>query len=98
MLGLLVDYNRIRLPAPYADADLVLLNPSLEVSFSRRLFWTNQLQYNNQQNTLALNSRLQWRFAPLSDLFIVYNDNQAVNPFSTRFRAVNVKLTYWLDL
>jgi len=45
-----------------------------------------------------LNSRLQWRFAPLSDLFVVYNDNYFVTDFAPKFRSLNLKFTYWLNI
>ncbi|NNK26851.1 MAG: hypothetical protein HKP06_01285, partial [Flavobacteriaceae bacterium] len=52
-----------------------------------------------QQENFSINTRLQWRFAPLSDLFIVYNDNYfADGVFAPRFRTLNAKLTYWLNL
>jgi len=44
------------------------------------------------------NSRLQWRFAPLSDLYLVYNDNYFTGDFGPRFRSINLKLTYWLNI
>ena len=42
----------------------------------------------------GINSRLQWRFAPLSNLFLVYNDNYFPNGFGPKFRSINLKLTY----
>jgi hypothetical protein len=42
---------------------------------------------------------LQWRFAPLSDLFLVYNDNYYTQGgILPNFRSINLKLTYWLNL
>jgi hypothetical protein len=42
--------------------------------------------------------RLQWRFAPLSDLYLVYNDNYHTDDLGPRFRSFNVKVTYWFDM
>lgn len=97
-LALSVNYDGIRLPDPYTDADLWLVTPRLEVTFSRSLFWTTLVQFRSQSKNLGINSRLQWRFAPLSDLFLVYNDNYLTSDFSPRFRSINLKLTYWLNL
>jgi hypothetical protein len=47
---------------------------------------------------LGINSRLQWRFAPLSDLYLVYNDNYYTREFGPVFRSINLKFTYWLSL
>jgi hypothetical protein len=97
-IGLALNYDQIRLPDPHPDADLWLLSPAIDVTFSRSLFWSTLVQYSNQRDNLGLNSRLQWRYAPLSDLYLVYNDNYFVNHFSPRSRSVNLKLTYWLNI
>jgi len=98
LLSVLVNYNNIRLPDPYPNADIWLISPKLDFTFSKSVFWSTLIQYSNQQDNLGINSRLQWRFAPLSDLFLVYNDNYFVNEFSPRFRSINLKLTYWLNI
>jgi hypothetical protein len=95
-LGL--DYNGIRLPDPYADADIFFTTFRSDITFSKSLFWNTLVQYSNRQENLGINSRLQWRFAPLSDLFLVYNDNYFTETFAPRFRSINLKLTYWLNI
>ena len=97
-LSLLFDYNKIELPAPYASADLWLLSPKIDITFSKSIFWSTLVQYSNQKDNLGFNSRLQWRFAPLSDLFIVYNDNYFINSFEPKNRSFNLKFTYWLNI
>ena len=106
-LLLKADYNRIRLPQPYNSADLFLVGPRFDLTLTRKVFFTTFLQYNSQINNLNINSRFQWRFKPVSDLFIVYTDNYGTeDPFSpaSRFmlwqknRALIVKLTYWFNL
>lgn len=97
-ISLAVNYDGIRLPEPYANADIWLLTPRAEITFSKSLFWSTLIQYSNQRDNLGINTRLQWRFAPLSDLFLVYNDNYFVNQFSPSFRSINLKVTYWLNL
>jgi hypothetical protein len=98
VLSMGVNYDRIRLPDPHADADLWLLTPEVDVTFSKSLFWSTLVQYSTQRNSFGINSRLQWRFAPLSDLFLVYNDNYFTDRFSPRFRSLTLKMTYWLNL
>lgn len=93
-----MNYDGIRLPAPYSDADLWLLTPRMDITFSKSLFWSTIVQYSNQRDNLGINSRLQWRFAQLSDLYLVYNDNYYTRDFGPRFRSVNLKVTYWLNL
>ncbi len=97
-LSLEVNYDRISLPEPFPSADLVLISPRIDLTFSKSVFWSTLIQYSNQRDNLGINSRLQWRFAPLSDLFIVYNDNYFVNSFQPRNRSINLRLTYWLNI
>lgn len=98
-ISLLLDYNKIRLPKPYSSADIFFATARAEITFNKSLFWNTLLQFSNQIDNFGINSRLQWRFAPLSDLYLVYNDNYITNEtFSPRYRSLSLKLTYWLDL
>lgn len=90
--------DRIELPAPYPSATILLVGPRFDVTFSKSMFWATFIQYSNQRQNFSINTRLQWRFAPLSDLFIVYNDNYDTTLFTPRFRSINLKLTYWLNI
>lgn len=97
-ISLAFNYDKISLPDPHPSASLWLISPKVEITFSKSLFWSTLVQYSNQRDNLGFNSRLQWRFAPLSDLYIVYNDNYFVNQFSPRYRSINLKFTYWLNI
>jgi hypothetical protein len=76
----------------------VLISPKIDLTFSKFLFWSTLIQYSNQKNNLGINSRLQWRFAPLSDLYLVYNDNYFTGEFTPTYRSINLKFTYWVNL
>lgn len=93
-----VNYDRVELPKPYPTANIILLSPKFDITFSKSVFWSTLIQYSNQRDNLGINSRLQWRFAPLSDLFLVYNDNYYTQDFGARFRSINLKLSYWLNV
>ena len=94
-----INYDNIDLPEPYPDAKIWLIGPKLDVTFNKSLFWATFIQYSTQSENFSVNTRLQWRFAPLSDLFVVYNDNYFTdNVFAPRVRSFNVKLTYWLNI
>ncbi len=96
-LGL--ERNDIWLPEPYGNLDLTLANARFEVNFATNLFWTTFLQYNTQADNFNVNSRLQWRFAPMSDVFLVYTDNYAVEGlFGPKDRSLVLKVNYWLNL
>ena len=97
-ISLQFNYDQIDLPEPYSSANIWLISPNVDITFSKSIFWSTLIQYSNQRDNLGFNSRLQWRFAPLSDLFLVYNDNYFVNTFSPRFRSINLKLSYWLNI
>lgn len=92
-------YNRLRMPEPYNDADLFLIGTRFDFTFTRKLFFTTLVQYNNQLENINLNARFQWRYKPVSDFFLVYTDNYFTSPFlKTRNRAVVFKVTYWLNV
>ncbi len=91
-------YDKISLPDPFPSADIWIVSQNFDVTFSKSIFWSTIFQYSSRNNNIGVNTRLQWRFAPLSDLFIVYNDNYATDVFSPRNRSLNLKLTYWLNL
>jgi hypothetical protein len=65
-------FNNIVFPNPYGSTNLVLLQPRVEWNFSTKLFWTTFVQYNTQSNNFNINSRLQYRYKPMSDFFLVY--------------------------
>ena len=93
-----VNYDGIKLPEPYESANYWLITPRMDVTFNKSLFFNAMMQYSNQRENFGINARLQWRFAPLSDLFLVYNDNYNSTEFTPRFRSINLKMTYWLNL
>ena len=93
-----VNYDKIRLPDPYSDANIWLVSPKVDITFNKSFFWSTLVQYSSQRKNLGVNSRLQWRFAPLSDLYLVYNDNYFTDDFGPRFRSINLKLKYWLNI
>ena len=98
LLNLTARYDAIRLPEPQADADFWLVSPEVDITFTKTLFWSTLVQYSNQRDNLGINSKMQWRFAPLSDLYLVYNDNYFTKDFGPKFRSINLKITYWLNL
>lgn len=94
-ITLSASYNHIKMPAPWNATDFWLIGPRIDVTFTNKLFFTTFVQYNNQQQNINLNTRLQWRYRPASDLFVVYTDNYYPAPLSVRNRAFVLKFTYW---
>lgn len=87
-------YNQLKFPGVYGQKEFHLIGSSVEILFSNRMFWTTFFQYNTQIENVNINSRFQWRYRPLSDLFVVYTDNYT-DTFIGKNRGVVVKLVYW---
>jgi hypothetical protein len=92
------NYNHVDLPAPWLKRDLWLIGPRVDVTMTNKLFFTAFAQYNEQQKNVNLNTRLQWRYKPASDLYIVYTDNYFPENFNVKNRALVLKLTYWWNM
>jgi hypothetical protein len=58
-LSLILNYDKINLPDPYASADIWLVSPKVDITFSKSVFWSTLVQYSNQRDNLGFNSRLQ---------------------------------------
>lgn len=102
--SLSLEQNEIEFAEGYGKASLTLLSQRSEINFSNSLFWITFFQYNTQQNNFNINSRLQWRYLPMSDLYLVYTDNYFTNPMTgtgllqPRNKAIVFKLNYWLTI
>ena len=97
--SLSLNYDHIDLGNGFSSENIWLIRPKVDFTFTKNIFWSSYVQYSSQSDNLGINSRLQWRFAPLSDLYIVYNDNYyTINSLVPRTRSLNLKLTYWLNM
>ena len=98
-------YNDLRLPQPWGHANFWLVGPRFDVTLTNTLYFTTFVQYNEQQRNMNVNTRVQWRYKPASDLFLVWTDNylpEYLQPgqnipglFSVRNRALVLKCAYW---
>lgn len=96
----------IKLPKPYNAVRYFLLGPKAEMSLNRSMFLSTFFQYNTQANNTNINARFQWRFKPVSDLYLVYTDNYFsesigrynVNAWAPKNRALVLKITYWFNV
>jgi hypothetical protein len=96
-IAITASYNDISLPDPYNNAQLILIGPKLDLTFTDKLFLSTFIQYNNQVDNINLNMRFQWRFAPVSDLYIVYTGNSYTTDFANKNRGIVIKLSYWFN-
>ncbi|MFD2099440.1 carbohydrate binding family 9 domain-containing protein [Flagellimonas iocasae] len=94
--GLTYDYNDIRLADGYGSKNLHLVRFNGNISFSNKLFFTNVLQYTSRNDNFSAFSRLQWRYSPMSDIFLIYNENHDTTGLGIKNRSIVLKVTYWL--
>jgi hypothetical protein len=90
------EYNKLDFPAPVCDLEYLNITPRIEVFFAKNIWWTTFLQYNTQSDNFNINSRLQWRYRPMSDVFLVFTDNYAVKFWGPKNKALVLKVNYWL--
>ena len=92
-----LSYNNINLPAPWNTTEFWLIGSEVDITFTNKLFFATLFQYNEQSKNFNLNSRLQWRYKPASDLFLVYTNNELLAPLDGRIWSITLKLTYWFN-
>ncbi len=82
---------------PTKTANIIYISPKAEMAFAKNFFFTTFVQYNAQTKNTNINCRLQWRFRPMSDFYVVYSDNydQYLN---MKNRAIVLKFIYWLNV
>ena len=90
------EYNRIDLPEEHnlMDAKFWLISPRLDLTLTNNFYISAFYQYNEQIKNSNINARLQWRFKPASDMFLVFTDNYSILDDSLRNRSVVFKITY----
>ena len=91
------EINRLR-SLGTRDSNFVthLAGPELRVYLNPRVQWSAFYQYNTAIERASLNARFSWEFLPLSFLYVVYNDRQAVQGGNSPMaRSLIVKLS-WL--
>jgi len=98
IFSLNIEQNEITMPDSFPDASIWLIGPKIELSFTKNMFFTTFFQYNTQMDNVNINARFQWRFKPMSDLYIVYTDNYYSPKFGIKNRALVIKLIYWISV
>jgi hypothetical protein len=96
-LSSIVNYNSIDLPAPWNKNTFTVLGIKADLTLTNKLFFSNLYQYNEQRKLWNFNSRLQWRYQPASDLFIVFNSSEINVLDDSQYWNLTFKLNYWLN-
>jgi hypothetical protein len=84
-------HNDVSLPSGAFAADLAGVR--LKYAYSTTLFGSTFVQYNTQSRSFVTNARLAWRYAPLSDVFLVYTERQNTFTNVRNERSVAIKVT-----
>ncbi len=82
----------------FAGTDFWLIQSKFDITFTNKIFWTTYFQYNEQVKNVNLNSRLQWRYKPASDFFLVYSDNYLPTDLAIKNRSLVLKWNYWWNI
>ena len=96
LMGVEYEYNDIDLPGGQFITRLIAVNA--DVAFNVRWSWLNLLQYDNESESVGINSRLRWNPRAGQDLFIVVNHGYSSDGAFSRLRSeqsqIAVKYTH----
>ena len=85
------DRNNLNLSGQTTDGDLV--GARFLYAFTARAFLNAFFQYNSTNDEVSSNIRFNWKYRPLSDIYIVYNERRSSVGNDPLERALIVKLT-----
>jgi len=100
-IGVGYQLNKLSFPDEYGKGTISAVLGKMEIGFNTNVLWTTLFQFQDQNEFMGINSRLQWRFAPMSDIFLVYIDNYDIfngaigRQIQTNNRALVCKVNYW---
>jgi uncharacterized protein DUF5916/cellulose/xylan binding protein with CBM9 domain len=95
-VDMLLQRNDITLPLPMHDFTTNLVSTRIGYAFNTRTFLDTLLQYNTDLKQFSANVRFDLIHRPLSDLFIVYNEQQVTDRDLRSGRGLIVKYTHML--
>jgi hypothetical protein len=81
----------VDLPRRSFDADVGSIR--VRYSWSTALFGSAFVQYNAQSKQLVTNARINLRYAPMSDVFLVYTERRNQSVGLTNERSIAIKAT-----
>ena len=106
-LSLSAEYNKIDNVKVFQSSDskptlggsnFWLIQSKFDVTFTNKIYWTTYIQSNGQVNNINVNSRIQWRYKPASDIFLVYSDNYLPSDLGIKSRSIVLKWNYWWNI
>ncbi len=96
--SLVIETTYQRSAVSLATGDFVanLAGMRMRYAWSTTLLGSAFVQYNTQTRAFSTNARLNWRWAPLSDVFLVYTDRRDTESWAKNERSVALKVTRML--
>jgi hypothetical protein len=91
-----LQWDRLRLQG--GDLTTRLFNTRIEYRFSTKMFLSGLIQYNSDRGTVSSNIRFNFIHRPLSDIFLVYNEERSVDQQSSVNKSLTFKYTHMFDL
>ncbi len=88
-------YSDVDLRAGSFSTDLAILRTSY--SLNTRMFLNALIQYNSENGEVSSNVRFNFIHRPLSDLFLVYNEQRGVTGGREQNRGIFFKYTHMLE-
>jgi Domain of unknown function (DUF5916)/Carbohydrate family 9 binding domain-like len=95
-VGINYTFGYFSLPKPFTSNCVYYLGPKADISFTRNIFLTSMVQYSSLSHNLNFYTRFQWRFMPLSDLYIIYSANRDTQYGQFRDQGLVIKAMLWL--
>lgn len=96
LLNASIQYERNDVDLEEGDFDVHVGRARVDLAFTPRVLWSNFVQFDNQSDTLGVNSRLRWTIAPGRDLYVVVNPTvgRDMDSLVTEEVAAAVKIAY----
>ena len=79
------------------DVTTRLVSTRLDYSFNTQMFLSALIQYNSERRQVSSNLRFNFIHRPLSDIFIVYNEERDSFQDGEADKSLTLKYTYMLD-
>ena len=95
-LNLAASVTRTLVDLPAGAFATTLLTSRVNVNFSTRIFLNSLLQYNTDAQQWSANIRFNFIHRPLSDFFLVYNEQRDTRSGDLLNRGVIAKMTYMM--
>ncbi len=88
-----IGFERNELTLPLGEVTTKLFMTRVGYAFNTRTYLDTLLQYDNKTHTYSTNVRFRFRYRPLSDIFIVYNDDKTTINNESRTWSLTFKIT-----